>query len=332
MSEINNDLNETFEETMQDAEVITVPIDDTLTHSGEAADAAAVGAALALKADISQVATISVNGQLADAQGVIIVTSDEIEISDSDPTTVKNAIEAKADLVASATNGNFAGLDASGNLTDSGSKASDFKVIQAAVEDPASSGYDVEFISGISQSASGVITPSKKTVRSMNGATSSAPGTSGLVPAPSAGDNAKYLKGDGSWGAISIPEPQDMTGATASEAGTHGLVPAPAAGDQDKVLKGNGTWGDAGSVLTLTQAISIPGANESVTYNMTGITADYELIRWNFSSSAENFPPTSLAWTTGSGTFTITNNGTATLETIKPVFTKTVGVGATAAV
>lgn len=35
-------------------------------------------------------------------------------------------ISGKADKVASATSGNFAGLDANGNLTDSGSKASDF--------------------------------------------------------------------------------------------------------------------------------------------------------------------------------------------------------------
>ena len=35
-------------------------------------------------------------------------------------------ISGKADKVASATNGNFAGLDANGNLTDSGSKATDF--------------------------------------------------------------------------------------------------------------------------------------------------------------------------------------------------------------
>ncbi|SEA79242.1 hypothetical protein SAMN04487851_11441 [Prevotella sp. tc2-28] len=35
-------------------------------------------------------------------------------------------ISGKADKVASATNGNFAGLDANGNLTDSGAKASDF--------------------------------------------------------------------------------------------------------------------------------------------------------------------------------------------------------------
>ena len=38
----------------------------------------------------------------------------------------------KADKVANATNGNFAGLDANGNLTDSGSKAADFDAAGAA--------------------------------------------------------------------------------------------------------------------------------------------------------------------------------------------------------
>jgi len=37
------------------------------------------------------------------------------------------------------------------------------------------------------------------------GATSSAAGTSGLVPAPAAGDQAKYLKGDGTWGTYDDP-------------------------------------------------------------------------------------------------------------------------------
>ncbi|MBF0482015.1 MAG: hypothetical protein HQK81_06065 [Desulfovibrionaceae bacterium] len=42
-------------------------------------------------------------------------------------------------------------------------------------------------------------------VAAMAGATSSLVGTKGLVPAPAAGDQVKYLKGDGSWGAIAIP-------------------------------------------------------------------------------------------------------------------------------
>lgn len=95
MSESNENLNEVFTVEFADSEVITVPIDDTLSNSGEAADAAAVGAALALKADKSELsAAITVNGQSADAQGVIIVTAADTKISDSDNTTVKAAIEA----------------------------------------------------------------------------------------------------------------------------------------------------------------------------------------------------------------------------------------------
>ena len=43
-----------------------------------------------------------------------------------DTTTYVSDISGKADKVTSATNGNFAGLDANGNLTDSGKKSSDF--------------------------------------------------------------------------------------------------------------------------------------------------------------------------------------------------------------
>ena len=78
-------------------------------------------------------------------------------------------------------------------------------------------------------------------------------------------------------------------------------------------------------ILAVDTPFAIPGAGVSVTYTMAGITADYQLTRWNFSSSAENFPPTSLEWSTGAGTFTITNNGSASLETIQPVFVKTAG-------
>lgn len=51
---------------------------------------------------------------------------------------VKDSLDGKADKVSSATAGNFAGLDANGNLTDSGSKASDFATAaQGATADSA---------------------------------------------------------------------------------------------------------------------------------------------------------------------------------------------------
>ena len=61
----------------------------------------------------------------------------------------------------------------------------------------------------------------------------------GTVPAPQAGDNEKFLKGDGTWG-----EPDVFDGATSSAAGQKGAVPAPQAGDNEKFLKGDGTWGN----------------------------------------------------------------------------------------
>ena len=90
----NEDLNEEFEEEMDDSEVITVPLDTTLSHSGEAAEAKAVGDALAQKADKSELqAAITVNGQEADAQGVIIVTAEDTKVSSTDTTTIKEAID-----------------------------------------------------------------------------------------------------------------------------------------------------------------------------------------------------------------------------------------------
>jgi len=91
----DNDLNEVVEEVIDDATVVTVNIDDTLSVSGEAADAKAVGDALALKADKSELQNaVTVNGQSADAQGHIIVDASEIEMSSSDTTKVKAKIEA----------------------------------------------------------------------------------------------------------------------------------------------------------------------------------------------------------------------------------------------
>lgn len=79
-------------------------------------------------------------------------------------------ISGKADKVANAVENNFAGLDANGNLKDSGSKASDFKTKQTAVEDilaanaVAETGSTVYFLSGISQNANGEISATKKKI------------------------------------------------------------------------------------------------------------------------------------------------------------------------
>ena len=84
MSEIN--LNEEVEMVVEDATVITTPIDETLTISGDAADAKAVGDALADKVDaddVMQHVTITFDGIQSDNQGVLLVNGDDIPIDDS---------------------------------------------------------------------------------------------------------------------------------------------------------------------------------------------------------------------------------------------------------
>lgn len=97
------------------------------------------------------------------------------------------------------------------------------------------------------------------TYSDMTGASSSAAGVHGLVPAPAAGAATRYLRSDGTWAVPPDTTYADMTAATASAAGTHGLVPAPAAGKQGQYLRGDGTW----------------ATPTNTTYSaMTGATAD----------------------------------------------------------
>lgn len=109
------------------------------------------------------------------------------------------------------------------------------------------------------------------TYNDLVGATSTKAGTRGLVPAPAAGDQNKFLMANGTWadvaqenttytfsaalngnklvvtvtpseGTAQTFEVPAMAAATASAAGKAGLVPAPGSGKQNSFLKGDGTW------------------------------------------------------------------------------------------
>lgn len=85
-------------------------------------------------------------------------------------------------------------------------------------------------------------TDTNTTYTNMGAASASAAGKAGLVPAPAAGAQAKYLRGDGTWQTPPNTTYSNMRGATSSAAGSAGLVPAPAAGKQASFLRGDGTW------------------------------------------------------------------------------------------
>lgn len=85
-------------------------------------------------------------------------------------------------------------------------------------------------------------TDTNTTYTNMGAASASAAGKAGLVPAPAAGAQAKYLRGDGTWQTPPNTTYSNMGGATSSAAGSAGLVPAPTAGKQTSFLRGDGTW------------------------------------------------------------------------------------------
>ena len=93
--------------------------------------------------------------------------SDWNEFRTDRPSYIRNKpnILLKADRVSDAVPGDLAGLDANGNLTDSGKKVTDFKLKQTPVSDPSASGAGIEFVDSITQDANGVISPHKKTVQ-----------------------------------------------------------------------------------------------------------------------------------------------------------------------
>lgn len=113
----------------------------------------------------------------------------------------------------------------------------------------------VRKVNGTAPDANGNVT-----INNMSAATSSAAGKAGLVPAPAAGAQAKYLRGDGTWQTPPNTTYSNMKGASTSAAGTAGLAPAPAAGAANRYLRSDGTW-------------AVPPDNNTTYSNMTGATA-----------------------------------------------------------
>lgn len=91
--------------------------------------------------------------------------------------------------------------------------------------------------------ALGIPAQDTNTWNALKGATTSAAGSAGYAPAPSAGAANRYLRSDGTW---SVPPDNNtwnaLKGATADAAGSAGYVAAPAKGQQSYFLRGDGAW------------------------------------------------------------------------------------------
>lgn len=160
-----------------------------------------------------------------------------------------------------------------GTLTDITNSSSGVQVVTGVTKDAA--GHVIGVTSVALKS-----TNTNTTYGNMKGATSSAAGSAGLVPAPAAGKQNSFLRGDGTWyTTVTIPSDgkyigtyenpifidgstssfkscsyalRMMSGASSSADGKYGLVPAPTAGKQASFLRGDGTWAVPSGFLPLT--------------------------------------------------------------------------------
>lgn len=166
----------------------------------------------------------------------------------------------KADKVTGATNGDIAGLDANGNLKDSGKSINDFKLKQQNVVDPTASGESITFIDSISQNEDGVIAPIKKTVKTATSASGDVPAAAGLMSSSDKskldsianGAQVNVIEGVKVNGQLVVPDSDknihvtiqnpDWNQTTSAESDYIKNKPAIKAGQGEKsIIEGNGT-------------------------------------------------------------------------------------------
>ena len=150
-------------------------------------------------------AVTSVNGQTGDVQTRLLVTitanEDGTYTSSHTPQEIYSATQAGAVVEASDANGRRYSLYACNEM------AAQFLAMGVRGSSGKRILYTETFvISGDKVGKGTTETPIPVAPVPMVGATASAAGTAGLVPAPAAGDGGKFLRGDGTWGEIAIPE------------------------------------------------------------------------------------------------------------------------------
>lgn len=106
----------------------------------------------------------------------------------------------------------------------------------------------LEFIAGVGIMLTPDAVNDKVTItaKDMVGAGASTDGSTGLVPAPSSGDNEKFLRGDGSWQDVSIADEKvGVTLGTTTKAYLLGVTTTPTASQQDmKAIADTGVYLD----------------------------------------------------------------------------------------
>lgn len=153
-------------------------------------------------------------------------------------------------------------LSVTGTASKAKADASGQNIADTYIKGLSVSGRTITYTKGDGSTGTIQTQDTNTTYSTFKAATSSAGGGAGLVPAPAAGENDEYLRGDGTWATPPNTTYSNMSGASSSAAGKSGLVPAPSAGAANRYLRSDGTW-----------AVP-PDTNTTYTLSSFGITAN----------------------------------------------------------
>lgn len=142
------------------------------------------------------------------------------------------------------------------------------------------------------------------TYEEMTGAGASSAGKAGLVPAPATGDQAKYLKGDGTW---AMPTNTTYSPATSS---SNGLM---SSSDKAKL----DAFGAASTYALKTDLASVYKYKGSkATYSALPASGNTAGDVWNVESDGMNYAWTGSAWDALGAAFSVENISNAEIDSI----------------
>ena len=168
---------------------VVAELSDLPTQTSDLANDGSDGTSTYVEAD--ELATVATSGDYSDLINTPVIPAAQVN-SDWNANSGVSQILNKPSLAAVATSGNYS--DLSGTPT--------IPTVNDATLTIQQNGTSVGTFTA-NASSNATISLTDTTYSAMTGATSGAAGASGLVPAPAAGDNDKYLKGDGTWGTVS---------------------------------------------------------------------------------------------------------------------------------
>jgi hypothetical protein len=210
-------------------------------------------------------------------------TAKEIGYSTSEPTTSSTSSLDNESVIFYETQNMAAGvssvaaLSISGNAStaDSVNHSMSISVDGGAVEGASlytfngSAEKTVNIAGGTGISLTGVSGTVTINANPFHGATASVNGTAGMVPASTVAEKDRFLRGDGTWAEVSLPDVYQ--GATSSSSGIAGLVPASTVAEKDRFLKGDGTWATVSTAKEMAVRTAEPTASNTTTLDNESI-------------------------------------------------------------